>query len=274
MAVTTSSFDGIWFPTDIVQRIMNEALDGTPLFDNVTRQRTSRATVSFPTADPTGFDWRGEYGEIPTVSPGDGSAVYAPAKIAGIIEMTNEAIADADGDPVGALTLAIRDSMVAKAERVCLYAPDVPNAAAPDPVVPALGSPVGGANLRESVIDALAEMYGAGGQPNVLFTSADLFAEELKRRESLAGAIPGAGDPFGDLGVKTVVVPNLDPEDAILADSRRVYAVWRGDPTIEVSDSAAWSRDSVSFRIKARLVLAIPVPTKAARLLYVGGGGS
>lgn len=266
MSVTRESFNGEPFPTDVVQKILNDSLEDTPLLGNITLERTSRESKTFLTADPSGFDWRAEGAEIPTVALNDDSAVYAPAKIAGLIEISNEAIDDSEFSIAGAITNAIRDSMLVKAERDTLYAPAVPNAAAPTPVVPGLGASVTGDAVRSAAIAACGEILGAGGKPDRIFLSPTLWVAEMQRRD-LEG-VPLV-DPFADLGLRTIVVPNLDDEDAIVADSTRVYAVWRKDASIEMSDTPAWSRDAWSFRVKARLVLAIPQVAKAARLLAV-----
>ncbi len=266
MSVTRDSFNGEPFPTAVVQKILNDSLEDTPLLGNITVERTNRESKTFLAADPSGFDWRAEGAELPTVALNDDSAVFAPAKLAGLIEITNEAIDDSEFSITGAITNAIRDSMLVKAERDTLYAPAVPNAAAPTPVVPGLGAAVSGDSLRLAAIAACGEILGAGGRPDRIFISPDLWVAEMQGRALDGGSLV---DPFTDLGLRTVIVPNLDAEDGIVADSSRVYAVWRKDASIEMSDTPAWSRDAWSFRVKARLVLAIPQVAKAARLLAV-----
>ena len=95
--ITLASFaDGGVFPIDAAAQILNTGLSAAPVFSALTPRSTSRSSVSFPTGSPDGFDWTAELGTIPSVNPNDDAAVVAMTKIAGLVLLGNESVADTD----------------------------------------------------------------------------------------------------------------------------------------------------------------------------------
>lgn len=267
--ITRASFNGDPFPHDVVSQILNVGLAGAPIFDSLTRRTTSRGSLVFATGDPSGFDWTAELGEIPAVDPGDDSAVVSVTKLAGMLLLSNESIADPDLNLTGEVGRLVRESMAAKADVDLLYGVTTPAPEAPVGVFDDLAV-VDAITLRAAVLDAAAAIMGAGGMPNVVLLSPALWAAEMTRREAQAAA---TGPLFSDLGLplEVKVAHTLKATDALVLDNTGCFAVVRNDFSIEASGTSgdAWTHDGVSLRIKARLAMAIPSPSKHARALTV-----
>ena len=267
--ITRASFNGDPFPHDVVSQILNVGLAGAPIFDSLTRRTTSRGSLVFAAGDPAGFDWTAELGEIPAVDPGDDSAVVSVTKLAGMLLLSNESIADPDLNLTGEVGRLVRESMAAKADVDLLYGVTTPAPEAPVGVFDDLAV-VDAITLRAAVLDAAAAIMGAGGMPNVVLLSPALWSAEMTRREAQAAA---TGPLFSDLGLplEVKVAHTLKATDALVLDNTGCFAVVRNDFSIEASGTSgdAWTHDGVSLRIKARLAMAIPSPSKHARALTV-----
>lgn len=270
MPVTTTSFDGRAFPTDVAREIINTGLTAAVFWSSLTARTTNRASLAFATGDLSGFNWTGELGALPDVDPGDDAVVVAPHKLGGKLLLSNEAINDTEMNLTREVARLIAESMAAKADRDFLYGVDggTPNPAAPTGVVAGLDV-VEKPTLRSAVVNASAEILAAGGTPDVVLLSPALWAVEQDRREATSA---GSGI-VDDLGVKldVKVCPALKPGDGLVFDRAGAFAVTRKDFKIEASSETdeAWSRDGFSLRVIARLAAVIPVPARSARALAV-----
>lgn len=265
--VSLASFAGEPFPRDIVRSILNLGLAGAPVFDTFTRMSTNRSSVAFPTSDPTGFDWVSELGEIPATDLGDDAEIAVPAKIAGRLLVSNEAVGDSEFPLASEIGRLIRDGLAAKADADLVYG----TGPAPEPTGFYSALTVGGgATLRAAVVDAVAQILAAGGTPTHVILSPSLWQDEMDRREETQVA---TGPLFADLGVPLAVsvAATLQEGDGLVLDKAGCYGVVRNDASIEASRESgdAWSHDAVSLRVKARLAVAIPAPAKAIRSLAV-----
>jgi len=266
--ITTQSFDGLVVPHEVTASIINTGLSGAPVFSTFTRRTTASNAVVFPTADPDGFDWVAQLGPIPDVDPHDSAVVVSPAKLGGLLLLSNESIADSAfpiADEVGRL---IRDSMAPKADRDILYG-DGTNPAAPPALIDALDTATG-PTLRAAVVDAAAAIMSNGGTPTHVILSPALWAAEMERREDTPHA---TGPLLADLGLNLTVsvAATLHDEDALVIDKTGCFGIVRKDYTIEASreTTQAWTHDGVSLRVLARLAATIPSPAKHARALAV-----
>jgi hypothetical protein len=265
--LSRADFDGNIFPNDITRQIVNAGLSGAPFFDALTRRQTNRSQVVFGTAAPTGFAWTGELQDLPDLDANSDSVVIAPAKIGGLLLMSNESLRDAEVNLTGELGRVVAESLAPAVDAGCLYGEEL-NAAAPVGIVGALDA-VDGATLRAAMIAAAGEMMRAGGVPNTAFVSPELWAAEAARRESTSA---GSG-VLDDLGIPltTIVVPSLQATDALLVDTRQAFGVVSVDAEIKMSadSDTAMKKDGVLLRITARVNAVIPVPDKAARAITV-----
>lgn len=265
--IGTSAFLGEPFPRDVVRSILNVGLQGAPVFDSFTRMTTNRSSVAFPTSDPSGFDWVAELGEIPAADLGDDAAIVTPAKIAGRLLVSNEAVSDTEFPLASEIGRLIQGGLAAKADADLTYG----SGPAPEPTgfLAALDSG-SGATLRAAVVDAVAQILAAGGKPTHVILSPSLWQDEMDRREETEVA---GGALFADLGMPLTVsvASTLQAGDGLVFDRSGCYGVVRNDASIEASRESAdaWTHDAVSLRVKARLAVAIPAPGKAIRSLAV-----
>lgn len=268
MTVTTESFDGLVVPHDIARTIINTGLAGAPVFSTFTRRTTDSNAVVFPTAEPDGFDWVAQLGPIPDVDPHDSAVVVSPAKLGGLLLLSNESIADSAFPIADELGRMIKDSMAPKADRDILYGN--PNPAAPTALFDSLDTATG-PTLRAAVVDAAASIMGAGGSPSHVLLSPALWAAEMERREDTPHV---TGPLLADLGLNltVTVAATLQDSDALVIDKSGCFGVVRSDYTIEASREAAqaWTHDGISLRVLARLAATIPAPGKHARAVAVG----
>lgn len=272
MTITSASFNGDVFPTDVVGEILATGLAGAPVFAALTQRTTTRRSMTFATGSPDGFDWTAELGTIPTVDPGDDSVVVSLAKISGMLLLSNEAVADSELNLTGEVGRLIAESMAAKADLDLVYGDDgVPtaNAASPAGFFDDLTN-VEETTLRASVVKACADIMTAGGTPRAVLLSPTLWADEMTRRETTPTAV---GPLFADLGIPlaVTVASTLKATDALVLDTAGCFALTNTDYSIEASTEAgeAWSRDGLSLRVKARLAVAIPAPARHARSIAV-----
>lgn len=267
--ITTASFNGDVFPPDVVSQIFHLGLSKAPIFDSLTRRTTSRSSLVFATANPSGFGWTEELGLIPTVDPADDSAVVSVLKLAGQILLSNESVGDSELNLTTEVARLIGESMSARADIDLCYGVTPPASEAPVGFFDALTT-VDSTTLRGAVVDAASAILTAGGNPDTVLMSPALWAAETIRRESQPTATAAL---FADLGIplKVKVAATLAATDALVFDSTGAFGVIRNDFSIEASDSAgdAWSRDGVSLRVKARLAVAVPSPAKSMRALTV-----
>ena len=275
--ITTASFNGHPFPPDVVRDILGVGLAGAPVFSALTPRTTSRASMVFATGDPTGFDWVAELGDIPSVDPGDDSAIVVMTKIAGILNLSNESIGDSELNLTGEVGRLIAESMAAKVDKDTVYGVTPAADEAPAGFFAGLTA-VDAVTLRAAVVDAASALMTNGGMPTTVLLSPAMWAAEMTRRE----AILATGPLFADLGIplQVGVAHTLAATDALVLDRSGCFGILRDDYSIEASSEAgtAWTKDAVSLRIKARVAVAIPNPSKHARKLTVtpsapeGGG--
>lgn len=266
--ITLSSFDGTAFPTDVVGEILHTGLAGAPIFSALTPRTTTRHSLAFPTGSPDSFDWVAELGTIPAVNPNDDSLVVSMAKIAGLLLLSNESIADTDLNLTAELGRLVAESMAAKADKDLVYGPTPANPAGPGGFYASLTKKTS-TTLRKAVTAACAEILAAGGTPTTVLLSPALWQAEVDRRE----AVPAGSGLLDDLGLPltTAVAATLKPTDALVLDKAGCFAVTRSDYSIEASNTStdAWTKDGLSLRVKARLAVAIPAPAKHARSIAV-----
>lgn len=266
--VTTQSFDGLVVPDEITTPILNTGLTGAPVFSTFTRRTTDSHAVVFPAAEPNGFSWVAQLGAIPDIDPHDSAVVVSPAKLGGLLLLSNESIADSAYPLTDEIGRLIKESMAPKADRDILYG-DSGNPAAPPALLDSLDTATG-PTLRAAVVDAAAAIMSNGGTPTNVILSPALWAAEMERREDTPHV---TGPLLADLGLNLTVsvAATLHNDDALVIDKAGCFGIIRKDYSIEVSreTTQAWTHDGLSLRVLARLAAAIPSPAKHARAVAV-----
>lgn len=264
----STAFDGATTPPQLTRFVLNALIGGSPFANALTRLPSERGSVTFPIVSPAGFDWVGEGQPLPAITPGDDTYTVAVAKLAGVIDLTNELLDDNELPIAPLLAQAVQDSMSFKLDDGLLHGSGV----APFPQgILAGAEAVSGANLRAAVIAAWGSMSADGGTSGNIraFANPETIAAEL-------GRVDGSGRPIHPdsaeltLGpVPVTPVPALGLTEVLVVDTSRTYLVPRQDFAFDLSPDAAFYSDAVACRIKGRFAVAAPVPTKSLRKVTI-----
>lgn len=265
MPITTASFDSAFWPDDVTAAIALACITGAPFARSLTPRPTSKGSVSFPRANPTGFAWTGEGQPLPAVALGDDADVIAVAKLAGLITFSNESLDDPD-EPIGdLLAAAVADAMGPDLDDGLLFGA---GGVEPEGCFSLAPESIGGANFRADVIGAWAELVDAGADPAsiVAFASASVIGWELARTTLDGVPIHADGaEAIVGPGIRMVAVPSLSAGQTLVADVSRLFLVVRNDFETKFSDQAAFANDQALCRIKGRFAVACPQPAKTLR---------
>ena len=260
--ITTGSFNNI-LPPDVQKRILNLLVGGAPFANSLSRQTTQRAAVAYPTAKPTGWAWVPELTKIPTVNLADDKYVVAVAKIAGLIDVSNEDIADPDIDIANQLSTVLQDSLSRDLDLGLLN-----GAGPPEPVgVISVAPEAAGADLLTAVAAAKGAIDDAGGLADTLAASGTLLAA-TNAAVGNDGQLVYPNGFAGAMGLKPVTVPAL--ATPLVYDSTRCYLLVNGALSeVDYSKDFHFDYDATTIRVKARVAASIPDVNKAIRKLTI-----
>jgi HK97 family phage major capsid protein len=265
--VTTASFQGTLTPAQI-HDVLNTLVTQAPFAASLTRAQSSTGRMAFPTVSPTGWAWLTELQPLPVIDLNDDADISVVAKIAGILLLSNELVADSTVNITATVATLLRDSLSRDLDQGLLYGTGTPQ---PDGIVPAAPA-VTGPDLLTSALTAAAEITDAGGSANTIAMSGATFAGEAGRVDT-TGALVHPGGSLPDVaGLRPVLVPGL--ADTLVYDSSRVFLVLGQDSTAELSTDYAFDRDAAALRVKARANVAAPDEAKAIRKLTISSGGA
>jgi HK97 family phage major capsid protein len=262
--VTTGSFQRVLWPADVVNRVINLLVGGSPFASALTRYPTGRSEVAFPTAKPDRPAWVPEMGDIPIIGLGDDADIVALAKLASIVLLSNEAVDDASVNLTAQLGDLLRDSSSAELDRGLLYGEDTPE---PRGVV-ASAPAADGADLAAALTAAIGQVGDNGGTVTHLAAKPSVLADARNLRDNEGRMMypAGLGQAFG---VTEVGVPELKAADILAFDQSRCWLILRSDFQIETSRDFAFERDATAVRIKGRFAVGIPALDKSIRKLVV-----
>jgi HK97 family phage major capsid protein len=106
-----SGFDTVLVPADLAGQIIDLLVGGAPFASSITRLPTAVGTVAFPVASPSGAAWVAELDTIPQMTLGDDALVIEVAKLAGLLDISNESIDDTQFDLMGQISTILRDTL-------------------------------------------------------------------------------------------------------------------------------------------------------------------
>ena len=262
-AVGSPAFSGHLVPPDVQRRIINLLIEQAAFANSITRLPTTSGSVVFPVAAPSGAAWIAELARIPLMSLNDRAEVISVAKLAGLLDVSNEMISDAAINISAQFTTLLRDSLSKQLDEGLLHGGGPPE---PKGVV-ATAAEAAGADLLEAVLTARGAIADAGGTATTLAASgATLAAADGARDEH--GALMFPSGFAAVTGLTPVTVPDLDPP--LVYDRTRLYLVLRDDSSVEMSRDFRFEFDATTFRVRARLACACPDPKKGLRRLAVG----
>ncbi len=272
MSVTTGDWQGYPFPPEVVASLFSKLLTGSPFAQALSPMPTDSGHVVWPLASPTGAAWVGEAQPIPAADLGDDVYTVAVCKLATIISISNESLADASFNIGNAIGRVLADSCGPIIDEGFLYgaggdcssglvaiAEDAPDAE----------------DFRQACIRAWGSLANAGAPTTsiVVFANPEPLAEEWGRVD-INGQPIHANAPAGQPlllgpGLRVVGVPVLKPEHILAVDTSMTFLVQREQVDFDISPYPGWGNDTASLRVKGRLTVACPVPHKALRSVTV-----
>ena len=263
-AVGSGAFRGVLVPPDVQRQIINLLIQQAAFANSITRLPTSSGSVAFPVAAPTGAGWIAELAKIPTMALNDRAEIVAVAKLAGLLDVSNELVSDSSINITTQFTTLLRDSLSRQLDEGLLHGGGPPEPAG----VVANAPEVSGADLLEAVLAARGSINDSGGAATTLAASGAMLAAADGQRDS-NGALMFPNGFAAVTGLTPVTVPNLDPP--LVFDRTRVYLLLRDDSSVEMSRDFRFDFDATTFRVRARMACACPDPAKSIRKLEITG---
>lgn len=268
--VTRSDFGGALAPPAIANAIANTLVGGSPFANALTPMPTDRGAVAFGVAGPQGAGWTGEGQPIPLIDPHSDVDIVAVAKLAGIIQLSNEAITDDAVSVEKLLTDAATDHMSFQLDDGLLHGGGAP---APVGILAAATAAAAGANsdLRAGVVGAWGELSDAGADPASIraFVKPSVEAAELARVDSQGRPIHADSDTLVLGPTPVTPVAALAAAEILVADVSRLFLIRRSDFQVAISPDWGFATDSVGVRISGRFAVGCPTPAKALRRVTV-----
>jgi HK97 family phage major capsid protein len=267
-AVATPDFRGFLVPPQVQGRIISLIADQAPFANSLTRLVTNSSAVVFPVASPEGAAWVPELGRIPLMSLNDDAVVVAVAKLAGLLDLSNEMISDSTLNLTNTLTQLLGDSLSPQLDQGILYGDGPPEPAG----VVAVAEAVTGDNLLDAVAAAMGAISDAGGAADTVAMPGSVLAAENVQRTT-DGHLLYANGFAATIGLNTVSAPELT--DVLVYDSRRLYLVLNGQlSSVDISPDFRFAYDATTMRVKSRVAVGCPAPAKTIRKWAPAGGFS
>jgi HK97 family phage major capsid protein len=192
--ISSGSFQGTLVPVDVQARIINLLIDRAAFAASITRLVTTSGHVAWPTVSPEGAAWLGELDRIPLMNLGDDAYVIGLAKLAGLLDVSNEMMNDAAVNITGMFTTVLGDSLSRQLDEGLLNGSGEPE---PDGVV-AHAEEVTGTDLLDAVLTARRSIADAGGQATTVAASGAAFAAADAQRDDSGQLVSPQGSPPPD----------------------------------------------------------------------------
>jgi len=267
--VTTGSFLGVLHPADVA-RVLNLLVGGAPFCNAaLTPYPTTRHAVAFPTAKPDRPQWLKEMDPLPVVGLGDDADIVATCKLASIVLMSNESVADASVNLTQEFGELLRDSASAELDRGVLYGTDDPEPRGLVAAAPAAA----GADLGAAITAAIGSIGDSGGVATHLAARPSVLADARNSRDTTGQMIYPNGLGAA-LGLAEVGVPELAAADILVVNRAKVWLVTRNDFQVDTSQDWAFDRDAAAVRIRGRFAVAAPDLGKGLRKINVVPAGT
>lgn len=263
--VMSRDWDGHLAPPELIGRFELLVVGGSQFARFLNRVNTNSGSVVFPRVAPVGSGWVQEGERIPTANLNDSTYRVAAAKLAVLVDITSEMLADSAVSIAEQIADVLRQTMSFQLDQSLLYGSGEDGE--PSGLVDAITAPPIplDPDLRASTVEAWGQLLGLGANVDALrlFCHPSVLSTEWRRYAADSGLpahqdSPSAVELTLGPGVPVTPTPALDPSDALLVDTSRVHLITRSDFTIEASDSARWEFDVVSYRIKGRWTIAAP----------------
>jgi HK97 family phage major capsid protein len=203
--------------------------------------------------------WTAELAEIASDAPTGDELVLQPKKVANVVVLSNESIADAPVDELDAVGVAMARSVANSIDAKAL-SDDAATAVAPAGLLTAAVLPqTGGVDDIDSYLSALGaiEAVGATG-PYVIFmnpadkTALTLVKEATGSERPLLQPDPTQAGAYTIGGARIISTSAMGAGTALVAEARQIVVGVRKDIEVAFSGDSRFTADAVVARVVAR----------------------
>lgn len=271
MAVLNTALDAAFTPEDYGKLVDTEVDAKSVAFQAATVVNTSKHQVRFPVlvSDPeTG--WYRENEQITLVDPETDEIVVVPSKVAGLTQVSNEAVEDTDPAVAAMIGRALaRD--IAKKIDAAFFGDTVTNG--PSGLLSVEGVQVvdtgAGWTTLDYVHDAKSQALANGAELTHIVLAPDV-ALALSKAKTATGSNQGLLETVDDgiklAGLIALVSPAVTEGSAWALDASQVMTVRRKGTTVVQSKDAAFGSDATQIRAVSRVGFGFANPSGIVRL--------
>ncbi len=267
-----------YLPSDYAPLLDTVVDESAVLFQVATVLNTNAKEIRIPIwADDPDSEFSAEGATIPLTAAGVSELVITPVKVASRIEVSSEALADANSDLANQFGKALARSIINKVDGRFFSSTAAVSgtsfqgvAASAFTGVETVDNPAGAAWTNiDFVHTAKEQIEGNGGTPTHIVLAPDL-AADLARAKTATGSNVGLFDQVSDgirlAGLQTIVSRHVADGEAWVFSKETLFAVRRLGTTIVKSDDVAFDRDSSQLRAVTRLSWGSAAPGHIARV--------
>jgi HK97 family phage major capsid protein len=202
--------------------------------------------------------WCAEGTEIPSDAPEGDILELVPRKVANVVSLSSESIADSGIGELDAVGNALTRS-VAVATDARAFSTEAPTAIAPGGLLPGLPTGIGPVSL-DNIVRAVGAVESVGGVASTTWLHpSDLTDLRLVKTSDTDSNMPvlqpdlQAGGAERVAGTVLIPTPALPVGKAIVADASQIVVGYRTDVSVEFSEHSKFTADSVVARVICRL---------------------
>jgi HK97 family phage major capsid protein len=271
MAVLNTGLENAFTPEDYGKLVDTEVNDKSVAFQAATVVNTDKHQVRFPVlvSDPdTG--WYAENTPITLVDPETDEIVVVPAKVAGLTQVSNEAVEDTDPAVAAMIGKALARDIGKKVD-AAFFGNTVTNG--PSGLLSVAGVQVvdtgAGWTTLDYVHDAKSQAMAQGAELTHIVLAQDV-ALALAKAKTATGSNQGLLETVDDgiklAGLIALVSPAVTAGNAWALDSSQVMTVRRKGTAVTTSTDAAFGSDATQIRAVSRVGFGFANPAGIVRL--------
>ncbi|NHU42584.1 phage major capsid protein [Rhodococcus sp. A14] len=271
MAVLNSGLENAFTPEDYGKLVDAEVDAKSVAFQAATVVDTDKHQVRFPilVSDPA-TGWYAENTPITLVDPDTNEIVVIPSKVAGLTQVSNEAVDDTDPAVAAIIGQALaRD--IAKKTDVAFFGNTVANG--PSGLLSVAGVQVVDTGAAWTTLDhfhqAKHQAMAEGAELTHIVLAPDV-ALALAKAKTGTGSNQGLLETVDDgiklAGLIALVSPAVTAGNAWALDSSQVMTVRRKGTTVTTSTDAAFGSDATQIRAVSRVGFGFANPAGIVRL--------
>jgi len=263
MAITEAGFGLGFTAEDWSQFVLDHLyLDSVLFASGATRIVSAKKQVHVPRVLTDGNAvWPGEGNAITSTDPTADEMILTFQKVAKLVTMSNESIDDSEEDVLRAVALAAIRAVALEADKQLFAGDGLSNKPLGITKVSSIPTVSPAASVDYAgLVKAAGLIRAAGGNPDVAFINpVDFTALELALDGANRPLYQSANDGPAEriAGLRPYVTAAMPSGKALVAQADQIVVGVRNDPTLKVSNDAAFTSDSAVARVIARVDAAV-----------------